>query len=63
MDAVILMVPDTPDVEAALFGPHGVAKGLHAGQLVVDMSSISPTATTAFAARRQPLTVPHRCSR
>ena len=51
VDAVILMVPDTPDVEAALFGPHGVAEGLHAGQLVVDMSSISPTATTAFAAR------------
>jgi 2-hydroxy-3-oxopropionate reductase len=23
VDAVILMVPDTPDVEAALFGPHG----------------------------------------
>ena len=50
-EVVILMVPDTPDVEAALFGPDGVADGLQPGQLVVDMSSISPTATTAFAAR------------
>ncbi|MBT3333394.1 MAG: 2-hydroxy-3-oxopropionate reductase [Rhodospirillaceae bacterium] len=50
-DVVILMVPDTPDVEAALFGTNGVADGLRAGQLVIDMSSISPTATTNFAAR------------
>jgi 2-hydroxy-3-oxopropionate reductase len=45
------MVPDTPDVEAALFGPNGVAEGLQSGQLLIDMSSISPTATTKFAAR------------
>ncbi|NQV58821.1 MAG: 2-hydroxy-3-oxopropionate reductase [Alphaproteobacteria bacterium] len=51
VEVIILMVPDTPDVEAALFGPHGVAEGLQPGQLVIDMSSISPTATTAFAAR------------
>jgi 2-hydroxy-3-oxopropionate reductase len=50
-DIVFLMVPDTPDVEAVLFGPEGVAAGLHAGKTVVDMSSISPTATKAFAAR------------
>ena len=50
-DVVILMVPDTPDTEAALFGQDGAAEGLRAGQLVVDMSSISPTATTEFAAR------------
>ncbi|MBT6427502.1 MAG: 2-hydroxy-3-oxopropionate reductase [Rhodospirillaceae bacterium] len=50
-EIVILMVPDTPDVQAALFAPDGVAQGLGAGQLVVDMSSISPTATTNFAAR------------
>ena len=50
-DVVILMVPDTPDVEAALFGPNGVAEGLQSGQLLIDMSSISPTATTKFAAR------------
>jgi 2-hydroxy-3-oxopropionate reductase len=52
-DITILMVPDTPDVEAALFGPRGVAEGTGAGKLVIDMSSISPTATKAFAARIQ----------
>jgi 2-hydroxy-3-oxopropionate reductase len=50
-EVVVLMVPDTPDVEAALFGPGGVAEGLSRGKLVIDMSSISPTATKAFAAR------------
>ncbi|MCU0889711.1 MAG: 2-hydroxy-3-oxopropionate reductase, partial [Rubritepida sp.] len=50
-EVIILMVPDTPDVEAALFGPKGVAEGLSAGKLVIDMSSISPTATKDFAAR------------
>lgn len=50
-DAIILMVPDTPDVETVLFGPDGVADGLGAGKLVVDMSSISPIATKQFAAR------------
>jgi 2-hydroxy-3-oxopropionate reductase len=50
-DTIILMVPDTPDVERVLFGPHGVAEGLTAGKLVIDMSSISPIATKGFAAR------------
>ena len=43
------MVPDTPHVEAALFGDNGVAAGLEAGKIVVDMSSISPIATKDFA--------------
>jgi 2-hydroxy-3-oxopropionate reductase len=50
-DVIITMVPDTPDVEAALFGDHGVAKGLSPGKDVVDMSSISPIATKEFARR------------
>jgi 2-hydroxy-3-oxopropionate reductase len=50
-EVVILIVPDTPDVEAALFGAHGVAEGLSKGKLVIDMSSISPVATKDFAAR------------
>jgi 2-hydroxy-3-oxopropionate reductase len=50
-EVVILMVPDTPDVEAVLFGPHGVAEGLQKGTLVIDMSSISPVATKTFAQR------------
>ena len=50
-DVVIVMVPDTPDVEAVLFGPAGVAEGLAPGKIVVDMSSISPIATKDFARR------------
>ncbi len=48
-DIIILMVPDTPDVEAALFSEKGVAPGLSQGKVVVDMSSISPIATKTFA--------------
>jgi 2-hydroxy-3-oxopropionate reductase len=50
-EIVITMVPDTPDVAAALFGENGVASGLSAGKTVVDMSSISPMETKRFAAR------------
>jgi 3-hydroxyisobutyrate dehydrogenase len=50
-DVVITMVSDTPDVEAVLFGPDGVAAGVRPGSLVVDMSTISPSATRSFAAR------------
>ena len=48
-DIIILMVPDTPDVEAALFSENGIAAGLSKGKVVVDMSSISPIATKSFA--------------
>ncbi len=48
-DIIFLMLPDTPDVEKVLFGEHGVAAGLSAGKVVVDMSSISPIATREFA--------------
>jgi 2-hydroxy-3-oxopropionate reductase len=50
-DVIITMVPDTPDVEAVLFGEDGVAEGLSDGKTVVDMSSVSPIATKAFAER------------
>jgi 2-hydroxy-3-oxopropionate reductase len=50
-EVVITMVPDTPDVAAVLFGPGGVAEGLSPGKIVVDMSSISPVETKAFAKR------------
>ena len=50
-EVLILMVPDTPDVEAVLFGPDGAAEGLNKGALVIDMSSISPIETKAFAKR------------
>jgi 2-hydroxy-3-oxopropionate reductase len=48
-DIVFMMVPDTPDVEAALFAEGGVAAGLSQGKIVVDMSSVSPIATKVFA--------------
>jgi 2-hydroxy-3-oxopropionate reductase len=48
-DVVIVMVPDTPNVEAVLFGASGVAEGISKGKIVVDMSSISPLATKEFA--------------
>jgi 2-hydroxy-3-oxopropionate reductase len=50
-ELIILMVPDTPHVEAVLFGETGVASGLGKGKCVVDMSSISPLATKEFAAK------------
>ena len=46
---IILMLPDTPDVEAVLFGANGLSGTDIAGKLVIDMSSISPTATKSFA--------------
>ncbi|WP_439517185.1 2-hydroxy-3-oxopropionate reductase [Hydrogenophaga sp.] len=59
-EVIFTMVPDTPDVEAVLFGENGVASGLkgsaagpdgRVGKVVVDMSSISPMATKGFAKR------------
>jgi len=50
-DIVFTMVPDTPNVDDVLFSAEGVASGLSAGKTVVDMSSISPIATKAFAAK------------
>jgi len=50
-DVVILMLPDTPDVEAVLFGPSGVVTGIAEGRLVIDMSSIEPLAARRFAER------------
>jgi 2-hydroxy-3-oxopropionate reductase len=51
-EIIVTMVPDTPDVERVLFGAGGVAEalpGAGARKVVVDMSSISPIATKAFA--------------
>jgi 2-hydroxy-3-oxopropionate reductase len=49
-DIVILMLPDTADVELAVRGPDGIASHLATGTVVVDMSSISPIATREIAA-------------
>lgn len=41
-DVVITMLPDSPDVEAVVLGTDGVAAGMKAGSLFIDMSSIAP---------------------
>jgi 3-hydroxyisobutyrate dehydrogenase len=50
-DVIVSCVSDTPDVEAILFGPGGVAEGARQGTLVIDCSTISPSATRDFAKR------------
>ncbi len=50
-DVVVICVSDTPDVEAVLFGPAGLAEGAAPGSLVIDCSTISPAATREFAGR------------
>ena len=41
-DVIITMLPDGPEVEAAVLGPGGILEGAAKGSTVVDMSSISP---------------------
>jgi 3-hydroxyisobutyrate dehydrogenase len=50
-DAVLTCVSDTPDLESVLFGEAGVVHGLAAGGIVVDCSTVSPSATAELAAR------------
>jgi 3-hydroxyisobutyrate dehydrogenase-like beta-hydroxyacid dehydrogenase len=50
-DVVITIVPDAPQVEEALFGPHGALVGARPQTLFIDMSTISPVATRAFDER------------
>lgn len=42
---VITMLPDTLDVEAVVLGEGGLAASMRHGSVLIDMSSISPTAT------------------
>ena len=48
-DVIFMMLPDTADVGAALFSEGGIAAGLTAGKIVVDMSSIAPVETKEYA--------------
>jgi 3-hydroxyisobutyrate dehydrogenase len=50
-EAVLTCVSDTPDLEDVVMGPQGVASGLAAGGVVVDCSTVSPSATADMAAR------------
>jgi 3-hydroxyisobutyrate dehydrogenase len=49
-EIVIICVSDTPDVEAVVLGENGIIQGATAGTVVVDMSTISPSATRRIAA-------------
>ena len=50
-DVIFSIVSDTPDVESVMFGEQGIASKARHGTVIVDMSTISPTATKSFAER------------
>src|SRR5436853_977389 len=50
-DIAITMLPDSPEVEAVLFGEDGAAEGMSEGKLAIDMSTIAPTASRAIGER------------
>ena len=49
-EVIVICVSDTPDVEAVVLGEQGVIQGAAAGAVVVDMSTISPSATRRMSA-------------
>ena len=52
-DVVVLMLPDSPQVEEIVEGEDGVLEGLKEGALIVDMSTISPVVTRELAEKIQ----------
>ena len=50
-ETVIIMVADTPAVEAVLFGYNGLTQGIRAGSLVIDMGTTAVAQTREFAQR------------
>ncbi|MDA0710259.1 MAG: 2-hydroxy-3-oxopropionate reductase [bacterium] len=50
-DVIITMVPDSPDVEAAVFGKNGIAEGVKSGSYYVDMSTIAPSVAISVGER------------
>jgi len=47
---IILMLPNSPDVEQVVLGPQGLLGGVRAGQTVIDMSTISPIVSQTVGA-------------
>jgi len=47
---IITMLPDSPDVELVLEGPHGVFSAMQPGTILIDTSSIAPAAARRLAA-------------
>ena len=50
-DVIITMVPDSPDVEAAVFGENGMAEGIRKGSYYIDMSTIAPSVAVSVGER------------
>lgn len=50
-DIIITIVTDTPDVEQVVLGENGILEGAREGQVVIDMSTISPSVTQEIASR------------
>jgi 3-hydroxyisobutyrate dehydrogenase len=50
---VITMVTDTPDVQQVVLGSDGILSSLPSGGTIIDMSTISPTATREIAVATQ----------
>lgn len=50
-EIIITCVSDTPDVESVILGDSGIIHGARPGALVIDMSTISPSATRSIAAQ------------
>jgi 2-hydroxy-3-oxopropionate reductase len=53
-EVIITMLPNSPEVMEAVFGPRGVAAGIRSGSTLVDMSSIAPAASRQLAERLKP---------
>ncbi|HWQ04057.1 MAG TPA: NAD(P)-binding domain-containing protein [Longilinea sp.] len=51
VDVVFTNLPDSPDIEQVVLGPHGILEGAHASLIYVDNSTIKP-ATAREVARR-----------
>ncbi len=50
-DVIFLVVPNDAQVESSIFGKDGVAEGLSAGKIIIDMSTIDLFKSREFAAR------------
>jgi 2-hydroxy-3-oxopropionate reductase len=53
-DIIITMLPNSPDVELVVLGPHGIKEAARAGQLLIDMSTINPIVSQRIAKELEP---------
>ena len=58
MPIILMSLPDTATVEAVMNGPDGLGEHLVAGQIVVDLSTVSPAATRRAARAACPASIP-----